>query len=436
MIQKPYGTNDILPGHTEKWQYIESVARETAALYGFGEIRFPTIEYTELFQRGVGDTTDVVQKEMYTFDDREEGRSISLRPEGTASVARSVIENGLYGGTMPLRLYYIINCFRHEKPQAGRYREFYQFGVELFGATSAAADAQIIALGAAFLRRLGLPFILRLNSIGCKKCRADYQRALVEYFSAHRDKLCDSCKTRLERNPLRLLDCSGNRLVTLDLRPCSDRLKADAGGNPPLTTVYCRASQSDYLCDDCAQHYNELLATLDGMGIEYVSDPKIVRGLDYYSRTVFEYQFTGIGAQNALGGGGRYDGLIESVGGPSLSGIGFAMGINRLILAMEQTGASYPEQPKPTLYIAALGAPAMRRAAVLAQQLREQGVRAESDIVGRSLKAQMKYAGKSGFRYTLMIGDSELETGRAFLRNMEQSEQTEIEIDRVADYLI
>lgn len=415
MIQKPYGTNDILPGHTEKWQYIESVARETAALYGFGEIRFPTIEYTELFQRGVGDTTDVVQKEMYTFDDREEGRSISLRPEGTASVARSVIENGLYGGTMPLRLYYIINCFRHEKPQAGRYREFYQFGVELFGATSAAADAQIIALGAAFLRRLGLPFILRLNSIGCKKCRADYQRALVEYFSAHRDRLCDSCKTRLERNPLRLLDCKSEI--------CSEIAK-----DAPKTT--------DYLCDDCAQHYNELLATLDGMGIEYVSDPKIVRGLDYYSRTVFEYQFTGIGAQNALGGGGRYDGLIESVGGPSLSGIGFAMGINRLILAMEQTGASYPEQPKPTLYIAALGAPAMRRAAVLAQQLREQGVRAESDIVGRSLKAQMKYAGKSGFRYTLMIGDSELETGRAFLRNMEQSEQTEIEIDRVADYLI
>ncbi len=415
MIQKPYGTNDILPGYTEKWQYIESVARETAALYGFGEIRFPTIEYTELFQRGVGDTTDVVQKEMYTFDDREEGRSISLRPEGTASVARSVIENGLYGGTMPLRLYYIINCFRHEKPQAGRYREFYQFGVELFGATSAAADAQIIALGAAFLRRLGLPFILRLNSIGCKKCRADYQRALVEYFSAHRDKLCDSCKTRLERNPLRLLDCKSEI--------CSEIAK-----DAPKTT--------DYLCDDCAQHYNELLATLDGMGIEYVSDPKIVRGLDYYSRTVFEYQFTGIGAQNALGGGGRYDGLIESVGGPALSGIGFAMGINRLILAMEQTGASYPEQPKPTLYIAALGAPAMRRAAVLAQQLREQGVRAESDIVGRSLKAQMKYAGKSGFRYTLMIGDSELETGRAFLRNMEQSEQTEIEIDRVADYLI
>lgn len=415
MIQKPYGTNDILPGYTEKWQYIESVARETAALYGFGEIRFPTIEYTELFQRGVGDTTDVVQKEMYTFEDREEGRSISLRPEGTASVARSVIENGLYGGTMPLRLYYIINCFRHEKPQAGRYREFYQFGVELFGAASAAADAQIIALGAAFLKKLGLPFLLRLNSIGCPKCRADYQRALVGYFSAHRDSLCDSCKTRLERNPLRLLDCKSEQ--------CSKLAE-----NAPKTT--------DYLCEDCKNHYSELLAILDGMGIEYISDPKIVRGLDYYSRTVFEYQFTGIGAQNALGGGGRYDGLIESVGGPSLSGIGFAMGINRLILAMEKTEAAYPEADKPALYIAALGTDAMKRAAVLAESLRARGIRAESDIVGRSLKAQMKYAGKSGFRYTLMIGDSELESGRAFLRNMEQSLQTEIEFDRVAEYIV
>ena len=413
-IEAVRGTKDVLPQDSYKWRFVEKTAQQVAADFGFREVRFPTFEKTELFVRGVGDTTDVVQKEMYTFVTKGED-SITLRPEGTASVARLCLQNGLFAGLMPLKLYYIISCFRYEKPQAGRYREFYQFGVELFGATSAAADAQIIALGAAFLRRLGLPFILRLNSIGCKKCRSDYQRALVEYFSAHRDKLCDSCKTRLERNPLRLLDCKSEI--------CSEIAK-----DAPKTT--------DYLCDDCAQHYNELLATLDGMGIEYVSDPKIVRGLDYYSRTVFEYQFTGIGAQNALGGGGRYDGLIESVGGPSLSGIGFAMGINRLILAMEQTGASYPEQPKPTLYIAALGAPAMRRAAVLAQQLREQGVRAESDIVGRSLKAQMKYAGKSGFRYTLMIGDSELETGRAFLRNMEQSEQTEIEIDRVADYLI
>ena len=426
-MQAAEGTRDFLPDEAAFWLHFKETAFSVFARYGYVPIETPIFEQTDLFVRGIGEATDVVSKEMFTAVSGEnlkrliDGGTIksksrlSLRPEGTASVARSVIENGLYGGTMPLRLYYIINCFRHEKPQAGRYREFYQFGVELFGATSAAADAQIIALGAAFLRRLGLPFILRLNSIGCKKCRSDYQRALVEYFSAHRDKLCDSCKTRLERNPLRLLDCKSEI--------CSEIAK-----DAPKTT--------DYLCDDCAQHYNELLATLDGMGIEYVSDPKIVRGLDYYSRTVFEYQFTGIGAQNALGGGGRYDGLIESVGGPSLSGIGFAMGINRLILAMEQTGASYPEQPKPTLYIAALGAPAMRRAAVLAQQLREQGVRAESDIVGRSLKAQMKYAGKSGFRYTLMIGDSELETGRAFLRNMEQSEQTEIEIDRVADYLI
>lgn len=415
MIQKPYGTNDILPGQTAKWQYIEAVARETAAMYGFSEIRFPTFESTELFQRGVGDTTDVVQKEMYTFEDGDDGRTLSLRPEGTASVARSVIENGLYGDTMPLRLYYIINCFRHEKPQAGRYREFYQFGVEMFGAPNAAADAQIIALGAAFLRRLGIPNVLRINSIGCKTCRADYHKALVEYFSAHIDEMCDTCKSRLHTNPLRILDCKCEICKKL-------------AENAPKTT--------DYLCDDCSSHYSTLLRTLDMMEIEYINDPKIVRGLDYYSKTVFEYQFSGIGAQNALGGGGRYDGLIESVGGPALSGIGFAMGINRLILAMEETGAEYPEEGRPTLYIAALGDEATVKAGAIAEDLRRKGIRAESDTVGRSLKAQMKYANKTGAHYTLMLGDNELASGRANLRDMTQSTQTEIELEKLAEYLL
>lgn len=415
MIQKPYGTNDILPGQTEKWQYIEAAARETAAMYGFSEIRFPTFEATELFQRGVGDTTDVVQKEMYTFVDGDDGKTLSLRPEGTASVARSVIENGLYGDTMPLRLYYIINCFRHEKPQAGRYREFYQFGVEMFGAPKAAADAQIIALGAAFLRRLGIPNVLRINSIGCKTCRADYHKALVEYFSAHTDEMCDTCKGRLHTNPLRILDCKCEACKKL-------------AENAPKTT--------DYLCDSCLTHYSTLLRTLDMMGIEYINDPMIVRGLDYYSKTVFEYQFSGIGAQNALGGGGRYDGLIESVGGPALPGIGFAMGINRLILAMEETGAEYPEAEKPTLYIAALGDEASVRAGAIAEELRRNGIRAEADTVGRSLKAQMKYANKVGAHYTLMLGDNELASGKASLRDMTQSTQTEIELDKLTDHLL
>lgn len=271
---------------------------------------------------------------MYTFEDSDDGKSFSLRPEGTASVARSVIENGLYGETMPLKFFYIINCFRHEKPQAGRYREFYQFGVELFGAPSAAADAQIIALGSAFLKKLGLPNVLRINSIGCKKCRTEYHKALVAYFSENSDKICQTCLGRLHTNPLRILDCKNEE--------CSKIAE-----NAPKTT--------EYLCEDCAKHYNMLHDILDSMGIEYIDDPKIVRGLDYYSRTVFEYQFSGIGAQNALGGGGRYDGLIESVGGPPLCGIGFAMGINRLILAMDEVGIKYPEQKKPVLYIAALG---------------------------------------------------------------------------------
>ena len=414
MIQKPYGTNDILPSQTPKWQYIEKTARETAALYGFSEIRFPSFESTELFQRGVGDTTDVVQKEMDTFEDSDEGKSFSLRPEGTASVARSVIENGLYGETMPLKFFYIINCFRHEKPQAGRYREFYQFGVELFGAPSAAADAQIIALGSAFLKKLGLPNVLRINSIGCKKCRTEYHKALVAYFSENSDKICQTCLGRLHTNPLRILDCKNEE--------CSKIAE-----NAPKTT--------EYLCEDCAKHYNMLHDILDSMGIEYIDDPKIVRGLDYYSRTVFEYQFSGIGAQNALGGGGRYDGLIESVGGPPLCGIGFAMGINRLILAMDEVGIKYPEQKKPVLYIAALGEAAAVRAASIAERLRCDGIQAESDIVGRSLKAQMKYANKCGAHFTLMLGDNELNTGKAFLRDMTKSEQTEISIDKIADFI-
>ena len=352
---------------------------------------------------------------MYTFEDGDEGKTLSLRPEGTASVARSVIETGLYGDTMPLRLYYIINCFRHEKPQAGRYREFYQFGVDMFGAPSAAADAQIIALGAAFLRRLGIPNVLKINSIGCKTCRADYHKALVEYFSAHIDEMCDTCKSRLHTNPLRILDCKCEICKKL-------------AENAPKTT--------DYLCGDCSSHYSTLLRTLDMMGIEYINDPKIVRGLDYYSKTVFEYQFSGIGAQNALGGGGRYDGLIESVGGPALSGIGFAMGINRLILAMEETGAEYPEEGKPTLYIAALGDEATVKAGAIAEDLRRKGIRAESDIVGRSLKAQMKYANKTGAHYTLMLGDNELASGRANLRDMTQSTQTEIELEKLAEHLL
>ena len=409
MIQKIKGTMDILPTETPLFRYIEGVMREEAEKYGYGEIRTPTFENTELFVRGVGDTTDVVQKEMYTFADREENRSISLRPEGTASVARAIIENGKCSDPMPLKYYYIISCFRHEKPQAGRSREFFQFGTEMFGSESPAADATVIALGASVLRRLGLKNIkLHINSIGCKECRPSYRSALVDYYTAHTDVLCDTCKTRLQKNPLRLLDCK----------------------NPECAALAKEAPKTvEHLCECCSSKFDMLRASLDAMGIDYVVDSSIVRGLDYYTGTVFEFIAEGIGAQSTVCGGGRYDGLVESLGGPALPGIGFGMGITRVILAMREQGLDKIEAVKPKLYIAALGDRAVVKALEITERLRREGKYAECDIVGRSLKAQMKYANKIGAEYTLIIGDSEIDAGAAQLKNMADGSQTEVQLD-------
>ncbi len=409
MIQKIKGTMDIFPEDAVLFRHLEGIMREEAARYGFGEIRTPTFEWTDLFVRGVGDTTDVVQKEMYTFADRDEERTITLRPEGTASVARALIESGKYGDTMPQKFYYIINCFRHEKPQAGRSREFFQFGTEMFGASTPAADATVIAVAASVLRRIGLKSIrLHLNSIGCPACRPAYREALVSHFSAHKDELCDTCLGRLEKNPLRLLDCK----------------------NPPCAAIAKEAPRTvDYLCPDCRAHFDTLCACLDKMGISYVIDPSIVRGLDYYTRTVFEFVAEGIGAQSTVCGGGRYDGLVSSLGGPELPGIGFGMGITRVILAMQAEGILPPAPATPRLYIAALGEAAQVSAMAICERLRQEGIYAECDVVGRSLKAQMKYANKLNAAYTLILGDSEVESGRAQLRNMENGEQTEVELD-------
>ena len=409
MIQRIKGTMDILPHETPLWRHIESVMREEAEKYGYGEIRTPTFENTELFVRGVGDTTDVVQKEMYTFADREEDRSISLRPEGTASVARAIIENGKCSDPMPLKYYYIISCFRHEKPQAGRSREFYQFGTEMFGSESPAADATAIALANSVLRRLGLTNVkLHLNSIGCKECRPAYRAALVEYFSSKKDCLCETCKTRLDKNPLRLLDCK----------------------NPDCAAVAKDAPRTvGHLCERCSSNFEMLKAALDAMKIDYVVDTNIVRGLDYYTGAVFEFIAEGIGAQSTVCGGGRYDGLVSSLGGPELPGIGFGMGITRLILAMRELGLDNIEPARPVVYIASLGARAAVKGLEIAERLRCAGRFAECDVVGRSLKAQMKYANKIGAKYTLIIGDSEIEAGRAQLRNMENGEQTEVALD-------
>ena len=409
MIQRIKGTMDILPEETPLFRYIEGVMREEAEKYGYGEIRTPTFENTELFVRGVGDTTDVVQKEMYTFDDRDEGKSISLRPEGTASVARAIIENGRCSDPMPLKYYYIISCFRHEKPQAGRSREFFQFGTETFGSESPASDATAIALAASVIRRLGLKNVkLHINSIGCKECRPSYREALVNYYESNSSKICDTCKTRLTKNPLRLLDCK----------------------NPDCAALAKSAPRTvDYLCDECKGKFDMLTRALTAMGIEYTVDPSIVRGLDYYTGAVFEFIAEGIGAQSTVCGGGRYDGLVESLGGPKLSGIGFGMGITRIILAMREAGLADIKSPSPKLYIAALGERAMVKGLEITERMRRCGNICECDIVGRSLKAQMKYANKIGAGYTLIIGDSEIDSGVAQLRNMQDGTQTEVNLD-------
>ena len=412
MIIKPRGTSDILPDSTPLWQKIEKTGRETAELFGYGEIRFPTFEATELFQRGVGSTTDVVQKEMYTFSDKD-GRSMTLRPEGTACVVRSVIENGLCGEAMPLKLYYFTSCFRYEKPAAGRYREFYQFGTELFGADTPESDASVIALAYTFLKKLGIADLsLQINSIGCKECRPNYRAALVEYFSGREAELCDTCRQRLQTNPMRILDCK-----------CPECQKIAV--NAPKVT--------DYLCDGCRAHLDSLTSLLDGMGIAYELDPGIVRGLDYYTKTVFEFiapvdvdKKTGEKKLLTVCAGGRYDGLVEEIGGPSLSGIGFAAGMDRLVAAMRLSGQELPSREKPAIYFAALGKRAAAESVKLTQRLREAGIYAECDIVGRSLKAQMKYADKIGAKYTVIIGDNELDAEKAVLKNMADGTQTEV----------
>ncbi|MBP5209546.1 MAG: histidine--tRNA ligase [Clostridia bacterium] len=413
MIRKMKGTMDIFPGEALEFRRAEEVMRRQAALYGYGEIRTPVFENTELFVRGVGEGTDVVQKEMFTWTDREEGRSISLRPEGTASVVRALIEHGKFSEAMPQKYFYIGSFFRHEAPQAGRSREFFQFGTELFGAATPEADACAISLASSVLRSLGLAGVrLHLNSIGCAECRPAYRSALLRYYDEHRPELCETCRTRMEKNPLRLLDCK------------EPGCRALAAGAP--RTLDC-------LCESCRAHFDTLCGLLDEAGVAYEADPAIVRGLDYYTRTVFEFIAEGIGAQSTVCGGGRYDGLVASLGGPDTPAVGVGMGLTRVLLAQKQQGVPAPETPAPLLYIAALGEAARGRGSVLVEGLRRAGVYAESDVVGRSLKAQMKYADKIGARYTLLLGDAELESGRATLRDMEKSEQREIDLNRLAD---
>lgn len=408
------GTNDILPEESSKWQFVESKMLETALQFGFKEIRVPVFEHTEVFLRSVGDTTDVVQKEMYTFDDKG-GRSITLRPELTAGVIRSAIEKGLVNGALPQKLCYIGGCYRYEKPQAGRLREFHQFGVECVGASAPNADAEVISLAKSVLDNIGIKNIsLEINSIGCPECRKEYHKALKEYFSANAENLCDTCKDRLDRNPMRILDCKS---------PVCKKIAENA----PVVI--------DYLCDDCRDHFEKVKANLNAMGIDFKVNPKIVRGLDYYTRTVFEFVSGDIGAQSTVCGGGRYDGLIGQMGGPQTPSLGFAMGIERLMMVLSAQNAELPETPTCDLFIATLGDNAVLKASALCYELRDEGYKAQTDICGRGLKAQMKYADKIGAKFTLVLGDNEVESGKATLKNMSTSETKEINLLEIVEEL-
>lgn len=408
ITKKIKGTEDVLPKDSYRWQFVEDVMRKESAAYGFKEIRTPVFEHTELFARGVGQTTDVVQKEMYTFDTKG-GESVTLRPEGTAGAARAVLEHGLVNDSLPIKASYFVSCYRYEKPQAGRLREFHQFGLECYGTQSPVADAELICAAQSIFDRLGIKQLrLEINSIGCPTCRAEYHKALKEYFYGYKDELCETCNSRLEKNPMRILDCKS---------PVCSKI---AQGAPKIT---------DYLCDECKEHFASVQKYLDAAGVEYTVNPTIVRGLDYYTKTVFEFVTDFIGAQGAVCGGGRYDGLIEELGGKHLPSLGFAMGIERLLMLMDKQGIEIPKPSTCDLYVAVMGESASLKSFEIIKAVRSCGLIAETDVVGRGLRAQMKYADKIGAKFSMVLGDNEIEQGKAVIKNMSSGEQTEIVLD-------
>ena len=414
MIQIPKGCKDVLPSQVYLWHRIEETARKTAAAYAFKEIRTPVFEHTELFARGVGDTTDIVNKEMYTFLDKG-GRSVTLRPEGTAGVARAFLEHGLAGGVMPFKAYYMISAFRYERPQAGRLREFHQFGAELYGAAGPEADAEAISFADSFLRALGLEKVaLRINSIGCKHCRARYHEALKAYFAPHLGGMCEDCRNRYEKNPMRILDCK--------VEGC----KVVAAGAPRML---------DYLCDDCRAHFDRVRSLLTQAGVAHTVDPSIVRGLDYYSRTVFEFVSAAAGAQGTVLGGGRYDTLLEQMDGKAVPAVGFAAGMERLLLVMESEGKLPAPEEGVDCYLAGMDASSRERAFLLANELRRQGVSCETDLMERSVKAQFKYADKTGARFVAVLGERALLEGAAEVKDMKTSSSERVKLEELANYI-
>lgn len=413
MINIPKGTKDVLPLESYKWHYVENIIRQITQEFCIREIRTPTFEHTELFLRGVGQTTDIVNKEMYTFLDKGE-RSITLKPEGTAGVARAYVENALDNNPQPTKMYYFTPVFRYEKPQAGRLREHHQFGIEYYGTSSAAADVEVICVAKTVFDRLGVNKLkLFINSIGCPECRKVYNNALKEFLGARLEQMCATCRDRFEKNPLRILDCK------------EERCKAITKDAPTIL---------DYLCDDCKEHHNEVCKQLEALGIEFEINPKIVRGLDYYTRTVFELVSDNIGAQGTVCGGGRYNNLIEEVGGKPCPAVGFGMGLERLILMMETLGLSFGNDNYPDVYIAPICTQAQAFAPVLAMRLRNLGLKVENDLLGRSFKAQLKYANKINAKYLILLGEEEMSKGQLNIKDMSNSEITYIEIDKAEDF--
>ncbi|MDD3168397.1 MAG: histidine--tRNA ligase [Eubacteriales bacterium] len=415
LTNAPKGTKDILPGQIYKWHYVENAFREACGKYVFKEIRTPVFEHTELFARGVGDTTDIVEKQMYTFEDYGK-RSITLKPEGTSPVVRAFVEHKLYAEVQPSKLYYIIPCFRYEKPQSGRLREFHQMGIEIFGTDNMMADAEVIGLASDFLNSLGINDLeLRINSIGCPDCRETYRNALRDFLKSKYEDLCDTCKNRYERNPMRILDCKSpvcQELVT---------------GAPVML---------DYLCGDCRTAFEDLKKNLDAMEIKYIVDSGIVRGLDYYTKTAFEFVSNRIGAQGTVCGGGRYDHLIELIGGPPIPGVGFGLGIERLLMILEATGNEIPVPENLDVFIAVMGERAKMFGLKLLRELRKQGIKAEMDSLGRNIKGQFKYADRLESNYTIIIGDNELDQNSVSIKNMKTSEQKQVPLQDIVKEII
>ena len=414
LTQAPRGTKDVLPTDSYRWQYLEEKMRRAAALAGFREVRTPVFEHTELFLRGVGDTTDIVQKEMYTFKDKGD-RSVTLKPEGTAGAVRCFLESNLYAEALPCKMYYLnAPIFRYENPQSGRLREHHQFGLECFGAKEATADAELILLAFSLLQELGIRNLsVRINSIGCPKCRPLYHKALKEYLADRMDSLCETCRERFDRNPLRVLDCKEKK--------CRELTK-DA------------PSMLDMLCDECRDHFSRLQACLDSAGIPYRVDSRIVRGLDYYTKTVFELITATPDGELTVCGGGRYDHLVAEIGGPEIPAVGFGMGLERVLMLLDADGIQIPEPPRYDVFITYMGDHA-DQAFRLTQALRQDGIRADMDHCGRSLKAQFKYANKTGVKWTGVIGDEEAAAGMVKLRNMENGEEKTVRAEDVGNVI-